>query len=101
MNAIKVIKKQYAGFTLVEMLIVLFVISVLVLLFVPSLTNQRSRITESGNQAFIQVVQTQVELYQMNEDQPVTYSNLVANNYLSQEQADRAVELNLDLNDLP
>ncbi|WP_411852848.1 competence type IV pilus major pilin ComGC [Vagococcus salmoninarum] len=94
-------KKQYAGFTLVEMLIVLFVISVLVLLFVPSLTNQRSRITESGNQAFIQVVQTQVELYQMNEDQPVTYSNLVANNYLSQEQADRAVELNLDLNDLP
>lgn len=101
MNDIKVIKKQYAGFTLVEMLIVLFVISVLVLLFVPSLTNQRSRITESGNQAFIQVVQTQVELYQMNEDQPVTYSNLVANNYLSQEQADRAVELNLDLNDLP
>ncbi|MBE9389176.1 competence type IV pilus major pilin ComGC [Vagococcus salmoninarum] len=101
MNTIKVIKKQYAGFTLVEMLIVLFVISVLVLLFVPSLTNQRSRITESGNQAFIQVVQTQVELYQMNEDQPVTYSNLVANNYLSQEQADRAVELNLDLNDLP
>lgn len=101
MKAIKVIKKQYAGFTLVEMLIVLFVISVLVLLFVPSLTNQRSRITESGNQAFIQVVQTQVELYQMNEDQPVTYSNLVANNYLSQEQADRAVELNLDLNDLP
>ncbi|MGO2267046.1 competence type IV pilus major pilin ComGC [Vagococcus salmoninarum] len=101
MNAIKVIKKQYAAFTLVEMLIVLFVISVLVLLFVPSLTNQRSRITESGNQAFIQVVQTQVELYQMNEDQPVTYSNLVANNYLSQEQADRAVELNLDLNDLP
>lgn len=83
------------------MLIVLFVISVLVLLFVPSLTNQRSRITESGNQAFIQVVQTQVELYQMNEDQPVTYSNLVANNYLSQEQADRAVELNLNLNDLP
>lgn len=101
MKAIKVIKKRYAGFTLVEMLIVLFVISVLVLLFVPSLTNQRSRITESGNQAFIQVVQTQVELYQMNEDQPVTYSNLVANNYLSQEQADRAVELNLDLNDLP
>lgn len=101
MKAIKVIKKQYAGFTLVEMLIVLFVISVLVLLFVPSLTNQRSRITESGNQAFIQVVQTQVELYQMNEGQPVTYSNLVANNYLSQEQADRAVELNLDLNDLP
>lgn len=101
MNAIKVIKKQYAAFTLVEMLIVLFVISVLVLLFVPSLTNQRSRITESGNQAFIQVVQTQVELYQMNEGQPVTYSNLVANNYLSQEQADRAVELNLDLNDLP
>lgn len=101
MKAIKVIKKQYAGFTLVEMLIVLFVISVLVLLFVPSLTNQRSRITESGNQAFIQVVQTQVELYQMNEGQPVTYSNLVENNYLSQEQADRAVELNLDLNDLP
>ena len=51
-------KLKHQGFTLVEMLIVLLVISILILLFVPNLSAQRTVIDEKGNAAIVKVVET-------------------------------------------
>ena len=56
-------KSTVKGFTLIEMLVVLLIISVLMLLFVPNLTKQKESITEKGNAAVVKVVESQMELY--------------------------------------
>ena len=42
-------KKLHAGFTLVEMMIVLLIISVLVLLFIPNLAQEKDTVLDKGN----------------------------------------------------
>lgn len=85
-------KLKYAGFTLVEMLIVLLVIAVLIFLFVPSLMNQRERINKQESAAFEQVVENQLELYQLNERValPAEFEVLRTSGYLTAEQAKKA-----------
>ena len=51
-------KLKHQGFTLVEMLIVLLVISILILLFVPNLSAQRTVIDEKGNAAIVKILIT-------------------------------------------
>jgi|SRR5690554_388015 len=57
--------KNERAFTLVEMLIVLLVISVLLLLTIPNITKNNAVINDKGCEAYIEVVQTQVELYKL------------------------------------
>ena len=42
----KILKKKVKGFTLIEMLVVLGIISILLLLFVPNLSKQKQKIQE-------------------------------------------------------
>lgn len=96
-------KKQnngYEAFTLIEMLIVLLVIAVLVFLFVPNLSKQRTTIETRGNDAFVKVVKTQVELFQINEGKSVSYDALLSARYLTAEQVKKAKNLGIDLNKL-
>ncbi|MUO34019.1 competence type IV pilus major pilin ComGC [Enterococcus gallinarum] len=79
-------KLKHQGFTLVEMLIVLLVISILILLFVPNLSAQRTVIDEKGNAAIVKVVETQIELFQLNENRTPTRQKLLAGNYVTEEQ---------------
>lgn len=90
----------YEGFTLIEMLIVLLVIAVLIFLFVPNLSKQRSGIEARGDAAFTKVVRTQVELFKMNESKAVTYDNLLSERYLTAEQIKKAKDLAIDINKL-
>lgn len=87
-------KMKYAGFTLVEMLIVLLVIAVLIFLFVPSLMNQREQIKKQESEAFEQVVANQLELYQLNEriELPTNFNGLAESGYLTVDQAAEANE---------
>lgn len=75
------------AFTLVEMLIVLLIVSVLLLLFVPNLGKQKEKIEASGNAALVKVVESQAELYELNSDDAATLGRLVAEEYISEEQA--------------
>jgi competence protein ComGC len=77
---------KYQGFTLVEMLIVLLVISILILLFVPNLSAQRTVVDDKGNAAIVKVVETQIELYQLNENRIPTRQELIDGNYVTEEQ---------------
>ncbi len=87
-------KKSHDAFTLIEMLIVLFVLAILILIFVPNLGEQRARIGEREDDAFEQVVVNQIDLYELNETDALTsFAELKNKGYLSSQQTKRAEKL--------
>jgi|SRR5690625_26583 len=81
--------KNSQGFTLIEMLIVLMIISVLIILIVPSLTGSSKDVQDKGCDALVGVVQTQVNLYQLDEGRlPASISSLVSNGYITSDQTE-------------
>lgn len=74
------------GFTLVEMLVVLLIISVLLLLFVPNLTKQKEAINEKGHAAVVKVVESQAELFALTYDEAASLSKLEATGHITSEQ---------------
>lgn len=78
--------KDEQGFTLVEMLLVLLVISVLIILIIPNIAAQSENVQNTGCEAQVRMVQSQVEAYTLNEGtQPQTINDLVPT-YLSSSQ---------------
>lgn len=88
LNSIRSNKK---GFTLIEMLLVLFIIAVLLLLILPNMNAQKGKVQEQGDQALLKTYESQTALYQMQNDTSETPSidELLAEKYLSPEQAKR------------
>ncbi|MCC5894605.1 MAG: prepilin-type N-terminal cleavage/methylation domain-containing protein [Alkalibacterium sp.] len=80
------------GFTLIEMSLVLFVISALLLLFIPNLSGSQDSAESKSNEAFETVLQTQVNLYILNDnDKPNDFNKLKTGNYLTDKQITRAI----------
>ncbi|WP_180367661.1 prepilin-type N-terminal cleavage/methylation domain-containing protein, partial [Oenococcus oeni] len=57
-NVFKRIKNKKQSFTLIEMAIVLFIISLLMLLILPNLNNQRKKAENTQAEAMVSVIQT-------------------------------------------
>ncbi|KZE40124.1 competence protein ComGC [Bhargavaea cecembensis] len=77
--------KSQSGFTLIEMMIVLLVISVLILLAIPNVTKRAAEIDETGCEALEQMVEGQVQAYKLkNKENPATAAALVPD-YLESE----------------
>lgn len=57
--------KNQKGFTLVEMLIVLFIIAVLIIIIIPNVTKHFSTVDEKGCTAYVKMIQGQVEAYKV------------------------------------
>lgn len=57
--------KNEKGFTLIEMLIVLLIISVLILVTIPNVTKHFASIDNKGCEAYVKMVQGQVEAYKI------------------------------------
>ncbi|CYU52932.1 prepilin-type N-terminal cleavage/methylation domain-containing protein [Streptococcus suis] len=83
----KLIEMKVKGFTLVEMLVVLGIISLLLLLFVPNLSQQKDAIQEKGNAAVVKVVESQMELYELEHDKEATVEDLQQAGYITEKQA--------------
>ena len=77
----KILKNQ-RGFTLIEMLIVMLIITVLIAIAIPNVSKQTSAVDEKGCKAFVQMVQGQVESYRMDEKAIPVMADLVENGYL-------------------
>ncbi len=78
--------KNEKGFTLIEMMIVLLVISVLLFITIPNVTNQSNSINSKGCEAFIHMVEGQIEAYKMDGNtDSVTIDSLVTDGYLNDE----------------
>jgi competence protein ComGC len=56
------------GFTLIEMLIVLLIISILLLITIPNVTKHNQSIQTKGCEGLVNMVQAQVSSYQMDHD---------------------------------
>ncbi|MDN6900844.1 prepilin-type N-terminal cleavage/methylation domain-containing protein [Oenococcus sicerae] len=92
------IKHKKTAFTLIEMAVVLFIISLLMLLILPNLNNQRKKAAATQSDAMVSVVQTQVSLYENEtDDNDVTYADLVSDKYLTDKQAKKAQELGIKI----
>ncbi|MFA1821549.1 competence type IV pilus major pilin ComGC [Virgibacillus oceani] len=79
--------KNNKGFTLIEMLVVLMVISVLIILIVPNLNSNSENINEKGCDALTAVVQAQVDAYYIDTGRyPGTLGELVEAGYINDEQ---------------
>lgn len=84
-------KKQaiYGGFTLLEMLVVLLIISVLILLFVPNLSKHKEGVDKKGTEAIVKIVETQMDLYVLEKNQTPSVEQLLKEQYITQEQYDK------------
>lgn len=75
------------GFTLIEMLVVLLIISVLIILIVPGLSNRTNDVHVKGCDALVAVVQAQVDLYTLEKGQsPGELIDLVNHSYIKKDQ---------------
>ncbi|HJE45088.1 competence type IV pilus major pilin ComGC [Levilactobacillus namurensis] len=91
--------KERRGFTLVEMTIVLFIISLLILIILPNLNGQRHRAQGIHQRAMQTVVQGQVTAYL--DDHPtsktITYDQLLKTGYLTRQQVAQAQQEHLKI----
>lgn len=74
--------KNQKGFTLIEMLIVLLVISVLLLITIPNVTKHNSSIQEKGCDGLINMVQAQATAYEIDNNKTPSVDELIAGDYL-------------------
>lgn len=77
--------KNELGFTLIEMMIVLLVISVLLIITIPNVTKHNSKINNKGCEAFVQMVQAQVQAYEIDKrEKPTSIQALIDEKYLNE-----------------
>ncbi|WP_112181300.1 MULTISPECIES: competence type IV pilus major pilin ComGC [Paraliobacillus] len=75
--------KNEKGFTLIEMLIVLAVITTLLILLIPNLADKNETVQEKGCAALIQMTENQMESYKIDHGAyPATISILVDEQYI-------------------
>ncbi|WP_010096974.1 competence type IV pilus major pilin ComGC [Ornithinibacillus scapharcae] len=79
--------KNQKGFTLIEMLIVLMIVSILMILIIPNLGSKSKDVQNKGCEALVSVVQTQVDAYYLEYyEYPSSLQVLVKENYIRENQ---------------
>ncbi|WP_243386343.1 competence type IV pilus major pilin ComGC [Bacillus kexueae] len=74
--------KNENGFTLVEMLVVLLVISILLLITIPNIAEQNAAIKDKGCEGLKNMVQGQVVAYEVEHKKIPTVQDLKDGNYI-------------------
>ncbi|CZQ80074.1 competence type IV pilus major pilin ComGC [Trichococcus collinsii] len=91
MKSIKKTLKNKQAFTLMEMVLVLFIISVLMLMIIPNVANTKSSVETKGTDALAVVVQTQADMYELDTGtEAANFTELKAGGYLSDNQVAQA-----------
>lgn len=89
-NFLRRFQEDEEGFTLLEMLIVLFILGLLLLVIIPNVTKHQDSAESKGEDAFVSTVQTQVDLYKLDTgSSPADFGELGLNqNQLERAQTD-------------
>ncbi|MBA8761702.1 competence type IV pilus major pilin ComGC [Staphylococcus coagulans] len=75
------------GFTLIEMLLVLLIISVLLILIIPNIAKQSEHIQKTGCSAQLKMIDSQIEAYALKfNHKPATIDDLVREGYIKESQ---------------
>ncbi|MDZ7834860.1 MAG: competence type IV pilus major pilin ComGC [Alkalibacterium sp.] len=87
MKLLKAWIKREQGFTLIEMSLVLFIISALLLLFVPNLAGRQADASKTGDEAIVAVLQSQADMYTMDKGTaPASLTELHTEKYITLKQ---------------
>lgn len=79
--------KNEKGFTLIEMMIVLLVISVLLIITIPNIAKHNTNINNKGCEAYVKMVEAQVQAYKMDHNEyPENIGVLITDGYLKSDQ---------------
>ncbi|MBH0229858.1 prepilin-type N-terminal cleavage/methylation domain-containing protein [Halobacillus yeomjeoni] len=84
------------GFTLIEMLIVLLVISVLLIITIPNLTQHNESVREKGCEALTVTTQAQVESYYLENNSFPTVTELLNGGYIKTSTCPNGDTINVD-----
>ncbi|MFJ7681681.1 competence type IV pilus major pilin ComGC [Peribacillus butanolivorans] len=85
------------GFTLIEMLIVLLVISILLIVTIPNITKHQSTIHSKGCEAFVKMAQAQVQAYEIDNGKlPASIDEMESQGYLKQKSCPNGDGISLD-----
>lgn len=80
-----------SGFTLIEMLIVLFIITVLILIAIPNVTKHFKTVDDKGCEAYVKMVQGQVEAYKIDTGSyPTTIVSMEDEGYLKEKSSNKS-----------
>lgn len=79
-------KEKKNGFTLVEMLIVLFIITVLTLLFVPQISKRAENVSDNGCEALEKTVIAQANAYYLEKNDWPDLDELQSAGYIEEDQ---------------
>lgn len=74
--------KNEKGFTLVEMMIVMLVISVLLIVTIPNVARHNTNINNKGCEAYVKMVQAQVQSYMIDNNDVPSMEDLITDKYL-------------------
>lgn len=74
--------KNEKGFTLIEMMIVLLIITVLILIAIPNVTKHSKSIDDKGCEAYVKMVEGQIQAYKMDKQKTPSLAELSADGYL-------------------
>ncbi|WP_077213956.1 competence type IV pilus major pilin ComGC [Bacillus dakarensis] len=78
--------KNEKGFTLLEMMIVLLVISVLLLVTIPNVTKHNSTINDKGCEALKKMVEAQIQAYEIDHSEKPASIAMLTSEYLDEGQ---------------
>lgn len=78
--------KNQRGFTLIEMLIVLMIISVLIILIIPNLGEKSDDVHDKGCEALVSLVQAQADAFHIDENRDPSMQDLLDGNYITKDQ---------------
>lgn len=87
------VRKDQKGFTLMEMIVVLFIVSMLMLLVIPGVMSSQEKAQVTGKDALHSVLQSQVDLYKLEvRSTPDSFDSLKTKGYLTDKQTTEAAE---------
>ncbi len=71
------------GFTLLEMLMVVFIIATLLILTIPNITSHKDGVEGTSCEAYADLIQTQMAAYQLVEGEEPTIDSLISKGYIT------------------
>lgn len=82
--------RRIEGFTLIEMVLVLFIVAALLLLIIPNVSKQTKNVETKTNAALVETVETQMELYLLEHDETSVTAEVLANEgYITTDQLEK------------
>jgi competence protein ComGC len=88
--------KNEKGFTLIEMMIVMLVISVLLMITIPNVAKHNSNINNKGCEAYVKMVEAQVQAYKMEKNSIPTLALLKSEGYIKTDGCPNGQEVKID-----